>query len=68
VLIPIGDFNDYMVEVVDNEAIRDTLQVLNARIATLRATAIEHRAVWMPVGLNWTIYSMPSLHESRSWP
>jgi GntR family transcriptional regulator, trigonelline degradation regulator len=41
VLILIGDFTDYMTEVVDNEAIRDTLQVLNARIASLRATAIE---------------------------
>jgi len=41
VLILIGNFNDYMAEVVDNEAIRDTLQVLNARIASLRATAIE---------------------------
>ena len=37
----IGEFNDYMANVVDNEAIRDTLQFLNARIASLRATAIE---------------------------
>jgi DNA-binding GntR family transcriptional regulator len=40
-LILIGDFNDYMADVIDNEAIRDTLKFLNARIASLRATAIE---------------------------
>ena len=37
----IQDFNSYMAEVVDNEAIRDTLGFLNARIASVRATAVE---------------------------
>ena len=41
VLILIQDFNSYMAEVVDNEAIRDTLGFLNARIASVRATAVE---------------------------
>ena len=41
VLILIGEFNSYMVEVVNNEAIRDTLGFLNARIASVRATAVE---------------------------
>lgn len=40
VLILIGDFNNYMADVVDSEAIRDTLQSLNARIASVRATAV----------------------------
>jgi len=40
-LVHIGDFNNYMAEVVDNEAIRDTLQFLNARIASVRAMAIQ---------------------------
>jgi len=37
----IKDFNDYMGDVIDNEAIRDTLGLLNARIASVRATALE---------------------------
>jgi len=41
VLALIGDFNNYMADVVDNEAIRDTLRLLNARIASVRATAVE---------------------------
>lgn len=41
VLVLIQDFNIYMGEVVDNEAIRDTLGFLNARIASVRATAVE---------------------------
>jgi len=40
-LVLIQDFNIYMGEVVDNEAIRDTLGFLNARIASVRATAVE---------------------------
>ena len=41
VLALIQDFNNYMAEVVDNEAIRDTLGFLNARIASVRAMAVE---------------------------
>ena len=41
VLVLIQDFNSYMAEVVDNEAIRDTLGLLNARIASVRATVVE---------------------------
>lgn len=41
ILALIQDFNIYMTEVVDNEAIRDTLGFLNARIASVRATAVE---------------------------
>jgi len=40
-LVLIKDFNDYMGDVIDNEAIRDTLGLLNARIASVRATALE---------------------------
>ncbi|MFC3725729.1 GntR family transcriptional regulator [Neoaquamicrobium sediminum] len=41
VLVLIQDFNAFMADVVDNEAVRDTLGLLNARIASVRATAVE---------------------------